>query len=60
MHSSNFMMDMKDGQEINEDFLAQVRYQFKVLFFLYKRKKAKWVSLFDSIEKLIQKPIDFE
>ncbi len=31
-----------------------------MLFFLYKRKKAKWVSLFDSIEKLIQKPIDFE
>ncbi len=26
MHSPNFMMEMKDGQEINEDFLAHVRY----------------------------------
>jgi hypothetical protein len=53
------MMDL-NGKDVSQDFLAQVRYQLKVSFFLYKRKKARWVSLFETVDKLIKKPIDFD
>eukprot|EP00347_Sterkiella_histriomuscorum_P021826 403332633 len=58
--SSSFMMEMKKGQDVTEDFLANVRYQLKVSFFLYKRKKAKWVSLFEKVDRLVQKPLDWD
>lgn len=26
---------------------------------MYKRKKARWITLFDKIDKIIEKPIDY-
>lgn len=54
------MMELKKNQEVDENFLANIRYQLKLSFFLYKRKKAKWFSLFENVDKLIKKPIDPE
>ncbi len=49
-----------NGSEVGENTIAELRYQLKVAFFLYKRKKARWTSLFESIDNLIQKPIKFD
>jgi hypothetical protein len=59
-HSKAITLDIKKGQEVNEDFISQVRYTFKVTFFLYKRKKSRWISLYDKIDSLIEKPVNFE
>lgn len=44
---------MKKNQEVTEDFIANVRYQFKLAFFLYKRKKAKWLTLFNNVNQYV-------
>lgn len=36
------------------------RYNLKVAFFLYKRKLARWITLYNNVNSLIQKPIPEE
>ena len=52
--SKNFQLDIKKGQEIGEDFIAEIRNRFKMAFFLYKRKKSRWVSLYAKIQALTE------
>jgi len=28
-------------------------------FFMYKRKKAKWLTVFNKVESLIEKPVNY-
>jgi hypothetical protein len=50
---SQFTMDIPAGQEVNEDFVAEVRNKLKSAFFLYSRKKSRWYSLYNEIKTLI-------
>lgn len=54
-YSSNFKMsDLKEGEEVSENYIANVRYQYRVSYFLYKRKKSRWMSTYEKINSLIQ------
>lgn len=59
-HSSYFKIEIKINQEVTEDIIANVRYQFKVAYFMYKRKKSKWITLFNNVDQLVEKPIIYE
>jgi hypothetical protein len=59
-HSQYFHLDIKEGRAINEDFLAEIRYKFKLTFFLYKRKKARWRTLFNKVDAIIEKPNEID
>jgi hypothetical protein len=48
------------NKDISLDLIATLRYQFKVNEFLYKRKKARWVTLYSNIHLIIQEPGKFE
>ena len=58
-YSSNFTLDLNSGQEITEDFIANIRFQFRVQYFLYKRKKSRWMTTFDTVNKLIEQPVTY-
>lgn len=58
-HSSYFKIELKKNQEVTEDFIANIRYQFKLAFFMYKRKKSKWLSLYNKVDSLIEKPVQY-
>jgi len=47
--SKNFTLDIKKGQDVTEDYIADVRNKFKTAFFLYKRKKSRWISLYNRV-----------
>ena len=50
---SGFKMEIPDGQEINEDYIAEVRNRLKSAFFLYSRKKSRWFSTYKEVKELI-------
>jgi hypothetical protein len=53
-YSSNFRLDLEDSANVTEDYIANIRYQFKVQYFLYKRKKSRWMTTSESIHRLIE------
>ena len=59
--SSNFTLEgLSPGEEVSEDYIANVRYLFRVQYFLYKRKKSSWMSLYANIIDLIEQPVTYE
>ena len=54
------MSDLKEGEEVTENYIANVRYQYRVSYFLYKRKKSRWMSTYEKINSLIQLPVTYE
>lgn len=59
--NSHFTLEgLSPGQDVSEDYIANVRYQFRVAYFLYKRKKSRWMSLFDKVNSLIEQPVTYE
>jgi len=40
---------LKQGQEVDEAFIAARRYDLKLKLFMYRRKKARWLTLYDSV-----------
>jgi hypothetical protein len=40
--------------------IAKVRYSHKAAFFLYLRKKSRWVELFAEIDASIEKPVSYD
>lgn len=54
--SKNFQLDIKKGQEVTEDFIADIRNQFKSGYFLYKRKKSRWIALNKTVLSLTDEP----
>jgi hypothetical protein len=55
-YSSHFKLDLEDSANVNADYIANVRNQFRIQYFLYKRKKSRWNETFDSIIKVIEEP----
>ena len=51
--------DIPFGKEVDANFIAGIRYELKVAHFLYKRKKARWLSLFNKIESLLVLPVKY-
>ena len=50
MSTTNFKLDnLRKDQIVNEDFIAEVRNRFKITYFLYKRKKSRWLELYKEI-----------
>jgi hypothetical protein len=48
--TTNFQLDnLRKDQVVNEDFIAEVRNKFKITYFLYKRKKSRWLELYKEI-----------
>ena len=58
--SRNFMVDIKKGREVDESFIASRRNQLKLKFFLYKRKMARWYSLFFRMQALTEPPLSID
>eukprot|EP00347_Sterkiella_histriomuscorum_P020171 403338832 len=58
-HSQYFQLELKKNQEITEDFIANIRYQFKLAFFMYKRKKSKWLTTYNIVDNVVVKPIEY-
>jgi hypothetical protein len=42
------------------DYIASVRQQFRIAYFLYKRKYARWSALYRKIDSLIEQPVKYE
>jgi hypothetical protein len=57
--SKNFTLDLKKGQDVNEDYIADVRNKFRTAFFLYKRKKSRWISLYNRVTQVTVQPAEF-
>lgn len=55
-YSSNFKLDLEDSENVTADYIANVRNQFRIQYFLYKRKKSRWNETFESIIRLIEDP----
>lgn len=53
-------MEIKSGKAVDETMIAERRHQLRYKFFMYRRKKARWVSLYNSIESNIEQPVHFE
>ena len=45
---------VKKDQPVNEDFIAEVRNKFKIAYFLYKRKKSRWLALYSQVKALTE------
>ena len=45
---------------MNEDFIANIRFKYKTAFFNYKKAKAKWRSVFETVDKIVIKPIVYD
>ena len=58
--SKNFNLDIKSSALVTEDFIADVRNKFNIAFFLYKRKKSRWVTLYATVKSLTEQPVEFE
>ena len=46
---TSFKMEIPEGQEVNEDFIAEVRNRFRASLFLYQSKKSRWLTLYKEI-----------
>ena len=53
-------MDLREGRQVDEEIIATRRYALKHKLFIYRRKKARWLSLFRSVDSMIRHPIIFE
>ena len=58
-HSGNFYMDL-GGKEVTEDVIANVRNQFKIAYFNYKRKKSRWMHVKNNINSLVIQPVEYD
>lgn len=58
--SKNFTLEIKKGTEVSEDYIAEIRNRFKAGFFLYKRKKSRWIALNKHVLSLVEQPINFD
>lgn len=58
-YSSAFSLDggARGSDDYTEDYIASVRQQFRVQYFLYKRKYARWSTMFNKINSLIEQPV---
>lgn len=56
--NKDMYMVVKKGQVVGEDFIAQIRMQFKQSYFQYKRRRARWISCYESALNSAQRPID--
>jgi hypothetical protein len=55
MSTTNFQLDnLRKDQVVGEDFIAEVRNRFKITYFLYKRKKSRWLELYNEIKDLTE------
>jgi hypothetical protein len=50
---TGFKMEIPEGQEVNEDYIAEVRNRFRAALFLYQSKKSRWLTLYKEIQSLI-------
>lgn len=60
VYSKHMRFDIDPDKDINEDYIAMIRYTLKCQYFLYKRKKARWVTLFNKVDDLIERPVVYE
>jgi hypothetical protein len=53
-------LELKKGQTVDEELISQVRYKHKQAFFQYLRKKSRWMELFNDVDSIIKKPVNFQ
>lgn len=54
-----FRAELKKGAEVNEEMIAERSNLLKMKFFLYKRKKARWITLMNQVKSLTVQPAEF-
>ena len=55
--SAMFKMDIKEGQKVDENLIATRRFQLKHKMFIYRRKRAMWLSLYRAVGSKVEHPI---
>lgn len=58
--SDIFQVKVSEGQKVDENFIAARRFQLKHKMFIYRRKRAMWLSLYRGVHARVQHPIQFE
>ena len=53
-------LEVKKGHNVDEHLIAQVRYKHKLAFFQYMRKRSRWQELFSQVDRIVQKPVNFD
>ena len=53
-------LDVKKGKAVGEHLIAEVRYKHKLAYFQYMRKRARWQELFQFIDSIVEKPINYD
>ena len=57
--SDIFKVNLKEGTDVNENVIAARRLQLKHKMFIYRRKRAIWLSTYRNINSKVQQPIKF-
>ena len=53
-------LEIKSASDITENYIADIRFKFKVAYFNYKKAKAKWKALFNLVDSIVQKPVVYD
>lgn len=43
-------LELKKGQQVDEQLIAEVRYKHKLAYFQYMRKRSRWQELFSYVD----------
>lgn len=58
--SDIFHVQVKEGQVVDENFIAARRFELRHKLFIYRRKRAMWQSLYRSVKQKVVHPIQCE
>lgn len=53
-------VQVDEGTKVDENFVANRRYQLRHKMFIYRRKRAVWLSLYRAIGYRLEHPIEFQ
>ena len=53
-------VQVEEGQKVDENFIATRRFQLKHKMFIYRRKRAVWLSMYRGVGNRLEHPIKFD
>ena len=55
--SDLFRVEVKPGKEVDENMVAARRFQLRHKYFIYRRKRTMWLSLYRGIHAKLHHPV---
>ena len=52
--TKRYTADVDAEKEVDESFIANRRYQLKRTYFIYKRKRTRWLSLHKQVMSIVE------